>query len=167
MSRLSESRVLDIMGKYGNAPQQLIAILLDVQEASGNNCVDREWAGLIAKTLDVPLAKIYETLTFYAMFSTAPRGEYLVEICQSTPCDFDKAEHVVAWFESALGVAMGQSTADGKFTLMRTSCVGACDCGPVAKIGDEVFGDLTEEKVRAIVAACRDGNLERMGELAC
>ncbi len=167
MSRLTEARVLEIMEKYGNDAQQLVAILLDVQEASGKNCVEREWAGLISKKLDVPLAKVHEIITFYAMFSTTPRGEYLVEICQSTPCGFDKAEQVVAWFEKASGVTMGQTTPDGKVTLMRTSCVGACDVGPVAKIGDEVFGNLTEEKVSAIVAACRNGNLESMGEMTC
>ncbi len=167
MSRLTEARVLEIMERYGNEAQQLVAILLDVQEASGENRVSREWAGFIAEKLDVPLAKVYEIITFYTMFSTEPRGEHVVEICQSTPCGFDKAEQVVAWFESASGVTMGQTTPDGKVTLMRTSCVGACDLGPVAKIGDEVFGNLTEEKVRAIVAACRDGNRERMGELAC
>ena len=167
MSQLTEARVLEIMEKYGNDPQQLIAILLDVQEASGANYVDRKWVELISKKLAVPVSKVYEVLTFYAMFSTKPRGEYVVEICQSTPCGFDKAEQVVAWFENALGVKMGQSTADGKFTLMRTSCVGACDIGPVAKIGDEVFGNLSADKVKAIVAACREGKIERVGELAC
>lgn len=166
-SQLTETDILAILRKYDNNPQQLIAILLDVQEASGSNHVDRKWAECIAGALALPISQVHEVLTFYAMFSTVKRGEYVVEICQSTPCGFDRAGQLVAWFEKELGIKMGQTSVDGKFTLQRTCCVGACDVGPVAKIGDEVYGNLTAEKVSAIVAACRNGVTERMEELAC
>ena len=148
---------MKIMERYGNDPQQLIAVLLDIQAASGKNCVEQKWAELASKVLDVPLSKIYDVLTFYAMFSTKPRGEYVIEICQSTPCHFIKAEEVVKWFEDAVGIKVGETSANGRISLLRTSCVGACDIGPVAKIGDDVFGNLTEEKVKAIVRYCRGG----------
>ena len=161
MRELTEDQVLKIMESYGNDPQQLIAVLLDIQAASGKNYVDQQWAALASKVLDLSLSKIYDVLTFYAMFSTKPRGEYVIEICQSTPCHFDKADEAVRWFEAAAGIGMGETTADGKITLFRTSCVGACDIGPVAKIGDAVFGNLTEEKARDLVRGCREGNLGR------
>ena len=157
---LTENVVLQIMEGYGNDPQQLIAVLLDIQAASGKNYVDRQWALLVSRVLAVPLSKIFDVLTFYAMFSTSPRGEYLIEICQSAPCHFSKGQQVVEWFEAAAGIKVGQTSADGKITLARTSCVGACETGPVAKIGDDVFGNLTEEKVRALVAGCREGKRE-------
>ena len=156
MPELTESQVLKIMEGYGNDAQQLIAVLLDIQAASGLNCVERRWAELTARVLAVPLSKIYDILTFYAMFSTQPRGGRVIEICQSAPCRFTRAEEVVNWFEAAAGVKVGETTADGKITLARTSCVGACDLGPVVKIGDEVFGDLTEGKVQALVKGCRE-----------
>ena len=159
---LTESAVLKIMEGYGNDPQQLIAVLLDIQAASGRNYVGRQWAELVSRTLDLPLSKIFDVLTFYAMFSTVPRGEYLIEICQSASCHFDKAEQVVLWFEAAAGIKIGQTSADGKITLERTSCVGACDIGPVAKIGDEVFGSLSEEKAQTLVKCCREGNLQEV-----
>lgn len=155
---LTERAVKEIMGKYNNDPQQLIAVLLDIQAASGSNYVDEKWAALASDVLGVPLSKIYDVITFYAMFSTKPRGEYVIEICRSTPCHFTKADEVVGWFEGAVGVKMGETTPDGKFTLSRTSCVGACDMGPVAKIGDEVYGNLTSEKVNTLVKAYRDGS---------
>jgi NADH-quinone oxidoreductase subunit E len=62
----------------------------------------------------------------------------------------------VKWFEDAAGIKTGETTADGKLSLFRTNCVGACEAGPVAKIGDEVFGDLTEEKVKTLVKCCYD-----------
>jgi len=166
---LSENAVLEIMARYDNDPQQLIAVLLDIQAASGRNYVDKQWAQLVSERLDVPLTKVYDVLTFYAMFSTEPRGACLIEICESAPCRFGcgapngailRAQELVHWFESAAGIKIGETSADGKITLARTSCVGACDIGPVAKIGDEVFGNLDEEKVKELVKSCLQGNLK-------
>jgi len=162
MQNLSKDQVLKIMERYGNDPQQLIAVLLDIQAASGINCVEKQWAQLAADTLKVPLSKVFDVLTFYAMFSTEPRGEFVIEICRSTPCFFTKTEEVVRWFEAAAGVKMGETTADGKLSLFYTSCVGACDIGPVAKIGDDVFGNLSEEKVKTLVKCCRAGNTQEL-----
>jgi len=157
MRELTKDQVLKIMERYGNDPQQLIAVLLDIQAASGKNCVEKQWADLASAILNVPLSKIFDVLTFYAMFSTKPRGEYVIEICRSTPCFFSRSEEVVKWFEKAAGVKIGQTTSDGKITLFYTSCVGSCDIGPVAKIGDDVFGNLTEDKVKLLVERCREG----------
>lgn len=165
MSNLNKEQILKIMSGYGNDPQQLIAVLLDIQTASGKNCVEKQWAQLAAETLNVPLSKIYDVLTFYAMFSTEPRGEYVIEICNSTPCYFLKTQEVVKWFEAAAGVTMGQTTADGKISLFYTSCVGACDVGPVVKIGDDVFGNLTEDKIKSLVKLCREGNSKELQSL--
>jgi len=165
MQNLSKDQVLKILESYGNDPQQLIAVLLDIQAASGINCVEKQWAELTSAVLNVPLSKIYDVLTFYAMFSTEPRGEYVIEICRSTPCFFSKAAEVVHWFETAAGVKMGQTTADGRLSLFFTSCVGACDIGPAVKIGDDVFGNLSEEKVKKLVDCCRNGKSEELRSL--
>jgi NADH-quinone oxidoreductase subunit E len=165
MKKLTNEKVLKIMKGYENDPQQLIAILLDIQEASGRNYVEQQWAELASSVLNVPLSKIFDILTFYAMFSTNKRGEFVIEICQSTPCHFTKAEEVVSWFEAAAGIKVGKTTEDGKITLMRTSCVGACDTGPAVKIGDHVFGNLTREKVQLIVKCCREERAEELESL--
>ncbi|MDR0323996.1 MAG: NAD(P)H-dependent oxidoreductase subunit E [Treponema sp.] len=165
MQGLSKEQVLKILENYENDPQQLIAVLLDVQAASGKNFVEKQWAELTAEVLKIPLSKIYDVLTFYAMFSTEPRGEYIIEICRSTPCFFLKTEEVAGWFETAAGIKMGQTTADGKLSLFYTSCIGACDIGPAAKIGDDVFGHLTEEKVKKLIKCCRDNNTQELQSL--
>jgi NADH-quinone oxidoreductase subunit E len=165
MQNLSKEQVLKIMEGYGNDPQQLIAVLLDIQTASGINCVEKQWAQLASAVLDVPLSKIYDVLTFYAMFSTEPRGENVIEICSSTPCFFSKARDVVQWFETAACIKMGQTTEDGRLSLFFTSCIGACDIGPAVKIGDDVFGDLSEEKVKKLVDCCRNGKSEELRSL--
>ena len=157
MRELTEETVRKIMESYENDPQQLIAVLLDIQAASGNNCVEKKWAVLVSAVLNIPLSKVSDVLTFYAMFSMVKRGEYVIEICQSTPCHFTKADEAAGWFEKAAGIKVGQTSPDEKITLLRTSCIGACDMGPAVKIGDHVFGNLTEEKAAAIVQCCREG----------
>jgi len=158
---MNEDMVKKIAQGYGNDPQQLIAVLLDIQAASGKNYVDRKWADEVSKLLDVPLSKVFDVLTFYAMFSTKPRGEYLIEICQSAPCHFCDARQVINWFETAAGIKMDETSTDGKITLSRTSCAGACEIGPIAKIGDDVYGNLDEEKVKTLVKNCLEGNLKK------
>jgi len=165
MQELSKEQVFKIMANYENDPQQLIAVLLDIQAASGRNFVEKQWAELAADVLKVPLSKIYDVLTFYAMFNTEPKGEYIIEICHSTPCHFSKGEVAVRWFEAAADIKIGETSKDGKISLFYTSCVGACDIGPVAKIGDDVFGNLTEEKVKRLVQCCREGNKQELVSL--
>ena len=165
MQAITKDQVLKIMKSYNNDPQQLIAVLLDIQAASGENCVEKQWAQLAAEVLDVPLSKVFDVLTFYAMFSTEPRGEYVIEICKSTPCHFTGGEKVIQWFEAAAGIKMGDTSADGKISLCCTSCIGACDVGPAVKIGDDVFGNLTEEKVKTLVQYCRDDDKQGLGSL--
>ena len=148
-------QVLAIINHYGKAKEQLLSILLDIQATSGENYVAEEWAEVVACQLDVPISKIHDVLTFYAMFSIVPRGKYVIEICKSTPCHVTKADAVVALFEAELGIKLGETTPDNQFTLLHTSCVGACDIGPVAKIGDEVYGNLTAAKVAEIVTSYR------------
>jgi NADH-quinone oxidoreductase subunit E len=165
MRELTKDHVLKIMESYGNDPQQVIAVLLDIQAESGKNHVEQQWAELTSEVLNVPLSKIYDLLTFYAMFSTKARGRYVIEICQSTPCHFTRAEEVTKWFEEAAGIKTGETTTDGKLTLSRTSCIGACDIGPAVKIGDHVYGGLTEEKAKVLVTCCLEGNNERLESL--
>ncbi|WP_371362176.1 NAD(P)H-dependent oxidoreductase subunit E [Sporomusa rhizae] len=148
-------QVLAIINRYGKAKEQLLSILLDIQATSGENYVAEEWAEIVASQLGLPISKVHDVLTFYAMFNISQKGKYVIEICKSTPCHVTKADAVVAMFEEALGIKLGETTPDNLFTLMHTSCVGACDIGPVAKIGDEVYGNLTAAKVAEIVTSYR------------
>ncbi|MCL2266044.1 MAG: NAD(P)H-dependent oxidoreductase subunit E [Treponema sp.] len=158
MEKLTKDHVLWIMNRYENDPQQLIAVLLDIQNASGKNYIEKKWAELTSEILKVPLSKIYDIITFYAMFKTEPVGEFEIEICRNTPCLYLHSENIVKWFEDAAGIKMGETTEDGLISLFYTSCIGACDIGPVAKIGDDVYGNLTEEKVKILIQLCRERN---------
>jgi NADH-quinone oxidoreductase subunit E len=152
---LKKEQVLEIIQKKGKQKEQILSILLEIQKASGKNYVDRAWARLVADELGLPLTKVYDVLTFYAMYATEPRGKYVIEICKSAPCHVANASAVVEMFEEALGIKMGETTADQLFTLQYTSCIGACDIAPAVKIGEKVYGHLTKEKVAEIINSFR------------
>ena len=157
---LNEGTAREIIQGHGDDPRQLVAALLDIQAASGRNYVDMKWASLVSAQMGVPLPRVFDALTFYPMFSTEPRGRYLIEICRSAPCRFCGTSDVAGWIESTAGIKIGQTSVDEMITLAYTNCVGACAVGPAVKIGDDVFGDLNEEKVAALIARCREGGLE-------
>jgi NADH-quinone oxidoreductase subunit E len=147
--------VMQIINKYDKQKEQLLSILLDIQCASGENYVAEEWAEIVAHELELSISKIHDVLTFYAMFNIKAQGKHVIEICKSMPCHVTKADALVKMFEDELGIGLGQTTPDNLFTLMHTSCVGACDIGPVGKIGDMVYGNLTAAKVAKIVNSYR------------
>ena len=118
-------QVKAIIAKYDKSREQLLAILLDIQASSGKNYVAEEWAEVVADELELPVSKVHDVLTFYAMFHIKPQGRYIIEICKSTPCQVTKADEVVALFEKELGIKLGETTPDKLFTLLHTSCVGA------------------------------------------
>lgn len=148
---LNSSQIIRIIEGIGKSKEQLLSILLVIQNASGKNYVEERWAQIVATELNLPLSKVYDVLTFYAMFSTKPRGKYVIEICKSTPCYISKSDVIAKIFENRLGIKVGETTKDHQFTLLYTACMGACDIGPVAKIGEDVYGDLTPDKINNIL----------------
>lgn len=144
-----------IIHARGNDTAQLLSILLDLQEESELQYVDEETANLVAEELGLTPSKVYDVLTFYSMLDTAPVAHYVIEVCGSAPCHFNKSGLVVELLEGALGIKMGETTQDGAFSLRYTSCVGACDQGPVMKIGETVYGHLNAPRVREILDGLR------------
>ena len=107
---LKKEQILKIIQEKGQAPENLLAILLTIQEASGRNYINKDWAKIVALELELPLTKVYDILTFHAMFSIEPRGKYVLEICHSAPCRVSKSEQVVQMFTEELGIKMGETT---------------------------------------------------------
>jgi len=156
ISILDQEQVFTIINEWGRTAESLLAILLDIQEASQENYVAEKWARLVSWELGIPVVKIFDILSYYAMFSTKPRGRYVIEVCNSTPCYVSKSDSIVRIFEEELSIKLGETTPDKLFTLMHTACVGACDIGPVAKIGDQVYGNLNREVIVKIIKSYRE-----------
>ncbi len=105
-----------------------------------------------AQVFDVPKAQAYGVATFYSYFKIGKRGRNVIRICESAPCHIAGADLVVAALEKELGIKMGGTTADGRFTLEFTECVGQCQATPVITINSEPYGDITAENIPAILA---------------
>lgn len=162
---LTDDQKKEIIHKNGGRKENILAILLDLQSASPDGYVDLQTAALVAGELDITESRVYEIASYYAMLQIRPQARYVLEVCNSSPCRFSKSEAVVHILEQELDIGVGQSTSDGLFALRFTPCVGACDSGPVIKIGDAVYGNLDEKKIRSIIAGLRAGHtLFRKGE---
>ncbi len=157
---LDREKVCEIIRKVKSESLEerdiLINTLHRIQDYFGNY-VPVEAAQLVAQELRVPESKVYEVLTFYTMFSTKPRGKYIVRVCVNLPCHVTGGREIVKTLKELLQIDFGQTTQDGLFTLETTSCLGLCGVAPVIMINDQYFGDLTPRKVKEIIENLRNG----------
>jgi NADH-quinone oxidoreductase subunit E/NADP-reducing hydrogenase subunit HndA len=106
----------------------------------------------IAKEMNIPASKIYGIVTFYNFFSMKPRGKYIVNVCTGTACFVKGAPKLIQMLSEHLGIEMGGTTPDNRFTMTAVRCVGACSLAPVFVIGEEAFGRVdTKDKLVAIL----------------
>ncbi|HRY11958.1 MAG TPA: NAD(P)H-dependent oxidoreductase subunit E [Syntrophomonadaceae bacterium] len=141
----------EILAKYADKPGGMIEAFHAIQEEL--NYLPEEVIIEAAKVFNKPTAQAYGVATFYSMFSTAKRGKYVIRICESAPCHVAGAAEVVAALEKELGVKMGESTADGLFSLEFTECVGQCQATPVITINGEPYLDVAPAQISGIIAA--------------
>jgi len=134
----------------------LINALHQIQNYFGNY-IPVEAAQLVAEELNVPESKVYEVLTFYTMFSTKPRGKYVIRVCVNLPCHVTGGRQIVETLKETLGIDFDQTTKDGLFTLEKTSCLGLCGVAPVIMVNDEYYGDLTPKKVKELIERLKAG----------
>jgi NADH-quinone oxidoreductase subunit E len=109
----------------------------------------------VAKTFGVSEAQAYGVATFYSYLSTKPRGKYIIRMCESAPCHVAGAGEVLQAFEAELGVKVGDTTEDGKFTLELTQCIGQCQETPAISINSVPMTGVKPEMVPTIIAQCK------------
>lgn len=143
------SRVDEIVQSYSDVKTPLIYILKDVQKEYGY--LSDTVLTQVAKKTMIPLSEIYGVATFYSLFTTTPKGKYIVRCCNNAPCHVKGSKEVLEKIKDYLGLEMNETTPDGAFTLEFTSCLGLCAVAPVMMINDEVYGNLTPEKAVAIL----------------
>lgn len=136
-----DPKLQEILEKYKQDKDNLIQILNEVQEYYGY--VPEKAQLAISEYLSVPMAEIYGVVTFYSRFTLKPKGKYHIAVCLGTACFVKGSEKIIDRVKERLGIEVGQTTEDGKFSLEATRCVGACGLAPVFTINDEVFGKAT------------------------
>ena len=107
---------------------------------------------MIAEGMNVPLEKVYGVATFYAQFSLSPKGKYNISVCLGTACYVKGAQQLIDKLEECLGIAEGECTEDGKYSLEACRCIGACGLAPVLTVNEDVYGRLVADDIPGILA---------------
>jgi len=111
----------------------------------------------VAERLNLPKAEVYSTASFYTLFRTDPVGHYVIQVCTGLSCYLaGGAERLVEYLERKLGIKAGETTADGLFTLQTVQCLAACGNAPAMRVNDELYDDLTTEKVDMLIDQLRE-----------
>lgn len=143
------SPVEEIIQRYQGDPSSLIDVLHETQSVYGY--LTNETVEEIAEGLDIPASKVYGVASFYTLFNTEPKGKYIIRVCESAPCHIKGAQEVIDAIRETLGIRPGETTQDKKFTLEFTSCLGVCGVAPAVVIGEQVYGNLTPERIKEIL----------------
>ncbi len=147
-----------VLEKYPKRPDCLIELLLEYQNGKPTRHLEENELKSIAEHLRLPESHVFSVVSFYSFFSMEPRGKHIIQICHDVPCYVNDTFNVKKSLEDALGITLGETTEDGMFTLEHSSCLGCCDKSPVIRIDDEVYGNLTPNKLKAIMSEYRSGN---------
>jgi NADP-reducing hydrogenase subunit HndA len=138
-----------ILAKYPQEKNQLIAILNDVQEKYGY--IPKQAQMVISECLSIPMAEIYGVITFYSRFTLEPKGKYNISICLGTACYVKGSQKLLDRAKERLKIEPGQMTPDGKFSIDEVRCVGACGLAPVFMVNDEVYGNATVKQFDEVI----------------
>ncbi len=139
-----------VIETYKDKKGCLIAVLHLAQEIYGYLPVEIQQ--VVADGMGFTLSYVSSVVSFYSYFSTIPRAEHAIKICLGTACYVRGGKRIVDRLEEVLGVSVGESTEDGKFSIAITRCLGACGLAPVIMIDDEVFQQVNPDKIEKILA---------------
>lgn len=152
-------KVAIIARRYKEKPEQFMRILFEAQ-AAVSNALPREVAAVISRETGIPEVKLYGFITFYSMFSTVPRGKYVVRMCKSGPCYISDSPQISEAICAYLDIQMGETTADGLFTLEYCECLGICDISPAIMINEKTYGNLTPRSAVALIKRYQRGEVD-------
>lgn len=151
MSQISTEKLDEILAAHNYDPSLVIGIMQDIQKEC--HYLPEDALRYTAKKLKISEAKIYGVATFYENFSLAPKGKYIIKVCDGTACHVRKSVPILEEIRKELGVTDKKPTTDDMlFTVETVSCLGACGLAPVCTVNDHVYPAMTPEKARAMIA---------------
>jgi len=149
-------KVNAILEKHAYNPSNLVGILQEVQEEY--RYLPEEILTYIATALGVSPAYVYGVATFYAQFSLKPKGKHIIRVCDGTACHVKGSSTVLKYVREYLGLREGEDTTrDLLFTVETVACIGACALAPAMMVNEDVYGLLTEDKVKEILERYEEG----------
>jgi NADH-quinone oxidoreductase subunit E len=149
-------KVAEIISRYPEGKQKsaLLPVLHMAQDEFGG-WLDVPVMDYVATLLNIEPIEVYEVASFYSMYNLKPVGKYMFEVCQTGPCMVSGSDNIIEYIKNKLGIKVGETTADGMFTLKTVECLGACGYAPMMQLGKHYREHLTPEKVDAIIEECR------------
>lgn len=148
------TKIKEICSSFNNEPGELINVLHQAQGHFGY--LPAEIQEVIAYELNVSTAKVFGVVTFYSFFTMTPKGKHPISVCTGTACYVRGAEKVLAEFKKELNLEVGQTSADGRFSLSCLRCVGACGLAPVVLVGEKTYGRVSPDDVKKILKEYED-----------
>jgi len=149
ISQKTRTKIEEICKSFQNNPGELINVLHKTQDYLGY--LPAEAQEVIAQELKIPTAKVYGVVSFYSFFTMIPKGRFPISICMGTACYVRGAERILDEFKQLLKLNVGETGANGLFSLASLRCVGACGLAPVVLVGEKVYGRLAADDVKVIV----------------
>ncbi len=151
------AKVNEIISRYPSGRQKsaLLPVLHIAQDTFGG-WLDVPVMDYVASLLSIEPIEVYEVASFYSMYNLKPVGKYMFEVCQTGPCMVNGCDSIIEYIKQKLNIKVGETTADGMFTLKTVECLGACGYAPMMQLGKNYREHLTKEKVDAIIDECRN-----------
>ena len=151
-----QTLVKNLADKHGRNRESVLPILQGVVEQekflSERSMIE------IAREIDIPAADVYGTATFYSFLETKPAGKFIIRVCKTITCAMKGKNQVLFAIQEMLKINLGETTPDKQFTLLETNCLGWCHKAPAMLINDEIYTELTPEKVREILTSHMKAN---------
>jgi NADH-quinone oxidoreductase E subunit len=142
-----------LFGRYPTRQAALLPVLWVAQREFG--WISREVIEMVAALCALPLSHVYGVVSFYTMFHRAPRGKYHLQLCTNLSCQLRGAEHILDCLRRTLKIDLGETSADGLFSLEEVECLAACEMAPMIQVNEDFHGPLTAESVERLVDRLR------------
>ena len=160
MVKFSDERLKEvqrIISFYPEGKQKSAVIpVLHLAQKEFGGWLSVETMDYVASLLNILPIEVYEVATFYSMYNLKPVGKYMFEVCQTGPCMLNGSDKIIDYIKQKLGINVGETTADGMFSLKTVECLGGCGYAPLMQMGKNYREHLTKEKVDSIINECRN-----------
>jgi NADH-quinone oxidoreductase E subunit len=139
-----------LLTRYPTKEAALLPALWLVQRQEG--WISEESMEYVAGLLDISPVKVFSVVSFYTMFYTRPMGRHVIQVCRNLSCSLLGAREMIRHIEERIGASVGETTADGRYSLLTVECLGSCGTAPMMQVNDDYHENLTRERVDALLA---------------
>jgi NADH-quinone oxidoreductase E subunit len=150
LSEESKAEIQKIREEYPDPRSALLPALYLAQRDYGGWLPEAAFDE-VAAVMELSTTRVAAVASFYTMLNKEPVGRHLIQVCTNISCSLLGGEHILDYVGRKLGIAVGETTADGRFTLLEVECLGSCGTAPMMQVDDQYYENLTEEKIDRIL----------------